>query len=95
MYFGSGTEWGRVQSADVVLGGEPSVLVPIHVVDPTFAGQYTSPGTSTGQPPSNICGVGVVDSSPVQAGFNGILGVGLFPFDSGFSTPVRLSLVLL
>jgi len=95
IYFGSGTEWGRVQSADVVLGGEPAVLVPIHVIDPTFAGQYTS----TGQPVSNICGVGIVDSSPVQAGFNGILGVGLFPFDRGFyyncaplpCTPVTLT----
>jgi len=80
MYFGVGTEWGTVHTVDLVLGGEPAVLVPIQVIDPTFAGQYTS----TGQPVSNICGVGVVDSSPVQAGFNGILGVGLFPFDSGF-----------
>jgi hypothetical protein len=79
MYFGGSTDWGPVHTVDVVLGGEPAVLVPIQVVDPTFAGQYTS----TGQPVSNICGVGVVDSSPVQAGFNGILGVGLFPFDSG------------
>jgi Protein of unknown function (DUF3443) len=79
MYFGSGTEWGPVHTVDVILGGEPAVLVPIQVIDPTFAGQYTS----TGQPVSNICGMGVVDSSPVQAGFNGILGVGLFPFDGG------------
>jgi hypothetical protein len=49
-------------------------------MDPTFAGQYTS----AGQPASNICGVALVDSSPSQVGFNGILGVGLFPFDSGF-----------
>ena len=80
LYFGSATDWGRVQSADVVLGGEPSVFVPIHVIDPTFAGQYTSGG----QPASNVCGVAIVDSSPSQAGFNGILGVGLFPSDSGF-----------
>jgi hypothetical protein len=80
MYFGSGTEWGRVHTVDVVLGGEPAVLVPVHVIDPTFAGQYTS----AGQPASNICGVALVDSSPSQVGFNGILGVGLFPFDSGF-----------
>jgi hypothetical protein len=80
MYFASGTEWGRVHTVDVVLGGEPAVLVPVHVIDPTFAGQYTS----AGQPASNICGVALVDSSPSQVGFNGILGVGLFPFDSGF-----------
>lgn len=80
MYFVSSTEWGRIHTVDVVLGGEPAVLVPIQVIDPTFAGQYTS----VGRPASNICGVAVVDSSPSQAGFNGILGVGLFPFDSGF-----------
>jgi hypothetical protein len=80
MYFGNGTDWGRVHTVDVVLGGEPAVLVPIQVIDPTFAGQYTS----AGQPASNNCGVAVVDSSPVQAGFNGILGIGLFPFDGGF-----------
>ena len=80
MYFGGATDWGRVHTVDVVLGGEPAVLVPIQVIDPTFAGQYTS----AGQPASNICGVAIVDSSPVQAGFNGILGVGLFPFDGGF-----------
>jgi hypothetical protein len=80
LYFGSATDWGRVQSADVALGGEPSVFVPIHVIDPTFAGQYTS----RGQPASNVCGVAIVDSSPSQVGFNGILGVGLFPSDGGF-----------
>ncbi|TMQ30766.1 MAG: DUF3443 family protein [Nitrospirae bacterium] len=79
MYFGGATDWGRVHTVDVVLGGEPAVLVPIQVIGPTFAVQYTS----AGQPASNICGVAVVDSSPVQAGFNGILGIGLFPFDGG------------
>jgi hypothetical protein len=80
LFFGGGTDWGPVHTMDVVLGGEPAVLVPIQVIDPTFAGQYTS----TGQPASNICGVALVDSSPSQVGFNGILGVGLFPFDGGF-----------
>ena len=79
LYFGGATDWGRVQTGDIILGREPVVSVPIQVIDPTFAGQYTS----TGQPASNICGVAVVDSSPSQAGFNGILGIGLFPFDGG------------
>jgi hypothetical protein len=81
MYFGSGTEWGPVHTVDVVLGGEPAVLVPIHVIDPTFAGQYFPDGQPKTTP--NICGVALVDSSPSQAGLNGILGVGLFPFDGG------------
>jgi hypothetical protein len=79
MYFGGGTDWGRIQIADIILGAEPAVMVPIQVIDPTFAGQYTS----TGQPASNICGIAGVDSSPAQAGFNGILGIGVFPFDGG------------
>src|SRR5262249_53551373 len=60
LYFGSGTDWGAVHTVDVILGKEPAVSVPIQVVDPTFAGQYTS----TGQPASNICGVAAVDASP-------------------------------
>lgn len=78
-YFVSSTEWGSVHTVDVVLGKEPAVSIPIQVVNSTFAGQYTS----TGQPATNICGVVSVDSSPSQAGFNGILGVGVFSSDGG------------
>jgi hypothetical protein len=80
MHFGGGTDWGAVQTVDVILAKEPAVSVPIQVVDPTFAGQYTS----AGQPASNICGVAAVDSDPAQVGHNGILGVGVFQFDGGF-----------
>lgn len=80
MYFGVGTDWGAVQTVDVILAKEPAVSVPIQVVDPTFAGQYTS----AGQPASNICGVAAVLSDPSQVGHNGILGVGVFQFDGGF-----------
>ena len=80
MYFGFGTEWGAVQTVDLIMGKEPAVSVPIQVVDPTFAGQYISDG----QPASNIRGVAAVDASPSQAGHNGILGVGVFPLDGGF-----------
>ncbi|MCS6305698.1 MAG: DUF3443 family protein [Nitrospira sp.] len=65
--------WGAVQLADVVLAGEPAVTVPIHVIAPTFAGQSSS------QNPCNS----VVDSDPLMAGFNGILGIGLFTHDCG------------
>jgi hypothetical protein len=80
MYFGGGTDWGTVHTVDVILGKEPAVSVPIQVIDPTFAGQYTSDG----KPASNICGVALVDSAPSQVGFNGILGVGVFQLDGGF-----------
>jgi uncharacterized protein DUF3443 len=79
MFFGGGTDWGSVHTVDVMLGNEPAVSVPIQVVDPTFAGQYTSAGA----PASNICNVASVDASPSQVGHNGILGVGVFQFDGG------------
>jgi hypothetical protein len=68
--FGDGSsEWGSVQTASVILGNEPSVQVPIQVIDATF-------GT-----PSNACRY--ADKKPSDAGFNGILGVGLFVQDCG------------
>lgn len=70
-FFGIGTDWGPVMRADVILGGEPAVSVPVQVIEATFAGQ-----TST----SNPCGQ-TVDTEPQQAGMNGILGIGLFQYD--------------
>ena len=68
-----GATWGPVQVADVVLGGEPAVRVPIQVIIPTFAGK-----TATNNP----CNA-TVDSNPSDASFNGILGIGLFMQDCG------------
>jgi uncharacterized protein YjdB len=68
--FGDGSsDWGPVQVADVGLGGEPVVQVPIQVIDSTF-------GTR-----SRACRN--ADTDPATAGFNGILGVGLFTQDCG------------
>lgn len=73
-FFADGTAlWGPVQQADVMLGGEPAVNLPIQVIAPTFAGQ------SSAQNPCNA----PVDSSPGNSLFNGILGVGLFAEDCG------------
>jgi len=67
--FGDGSSlWGPVMTADVILGGEDAVQMPIQVVNAGF-------GTPTG--------CGTPDDSPAVAGFNGILGVGLFPQDCG------------
>lgn len=79
-FFGSETLWGPVQVADVTLAGEPAVQVPVQVINATFAGQYSA----TGQPAGNVCGAGPVESSPSQAGYNGILGIGLFRADGQF-----------
>jgi hypothetical protein len=62
------SEWGPVQTASVILGNEPAVQVPIQVIDSTFAD------------PSQC---GIPDPSPSVAGFDGILGVGLFAHDCG------------
>ena len=63
------SDWGPVQLASVRLGTEPAVELPIHVIDSTF-----------GTPPP-ACGTPDVD--PATAGFNGILGLGVFVQDCG------------
>lgn len=63
------SDWGPVQLADVVLGGEPAVRVPVHVLDSGFS----TPPSSCPNP----------EASPAAAGFNGILGVGIFTQDCG------------
>lgn len=63
------SDWGPVQLADVVLGGEPAVRTPIHVLDATYT---TVPSTCPNP-----------ETDPATAGFNGILGVGVFAQDCG------------
>ena len=68
--FGDGSSlWGPVQTADVILGGEPSVQTSIQVINAGF-----------GSPPTACRNA---DTSPSVAGYNGILGVGLFTHDCG------------
>lgn len=68
-YADGSADWGPVKTADVHLANEPAVTIPIQVID---AGFGTVPG-SCGNP----------DTSPIAAGYNGILGVGLFTEDCG------------
>ena len=68
--FGDGSSmWGPVQTASVILADEPAVQVSIQVADSTFGTR--SAGCSNAEP------------TPEAAGFNGILGVGLFTEDCG------------
>ena len=74
--FGDGTaEWGPVMKARVIMGGEDAVHIPIQVIDRDFA-NYTDVCVNTGDqsPP---------DQDAASAGFNGILGLGLFAEDCG------------
>jgi hypothetical protein len=68
-YADGSSDWGPIQIASVILGNEPAVQVPIQVIDSTFG---TLPVACRN-----------ADQSPADAGFNGILGVGLFAQDCG------------
>jgi hypothetical protein len=67
-FLGGQSDWGSVREADVVLGGEPAVTVPIQVIDANF------PGSATYCPNP---------ADPTNAGYTAILGVGLFDADCG------------
>ena len=68
-YADGSSDWGPVQIATVTLGSEPAVQVPIQVIDSTF-------GTRSR-------GCRQADTSAANAGFTGVLGVGLFAQDCG------------
>jgi hypothetical protein len=68
-YVDGSSDWGPVATADVILGGEPTIRIPIQVIDATF-----------GPVPS---GCPSPETSPATAGFQGILGVGPFAEDCG------------
>ncbi len=79
--FGDGSaDWGPVMKARIILGGEDPVLSPIQIIDRDFA-NYTSKceNTADGSSP---------EESPATAGFNGILGVGLFAEDCGIDCEI-------
>jgi hypothetical protein len=69
-------DWGPVVTADVVLGNEPAVRVPIQVIDATYG--VVPPTCPT------------PETAPVS--FNGILGVGVFAEDCGPSCPAAANL---
>ena len=71
LYADGSSDWGPVQMASVILGNEPAVQVPIQVIDSTFFGAAAL----------SVCGT--PDQNPLDAGYNGTLGVGLFAQDCG------------
>lgn len=75
-YADNSADWGPVQTADVYLGGEPKVTVPIQVIDANFASGMIPAACSYPK-------VSSLDQSPSQAGYNGILGIGFFAQDCG------------
>ncbi len=71
LIFGTGADWGPIATAGVILANEPEVVVPIQLIDATFAGHSAA---------SNPCGQ-PVDTDPNTAHFNGILGLDGFVSD--------------
>ena len=68
--FGDGSsDWGSIDMAKVTLANEDAIEIPIQVIN-------SSVGTRPSQCSSS-------DGSPSAAGFNGILGVGFYPYDCG------------
>jgi len=68
-YADGSSNWGPIKSADVVLGQLKAPNIPIQLIDASFA---TIPSDCT-KP----------DTDPTSAGYNGILGVGIFTEDCG------------
>jgi len=73
-YFGSVTTWGRVATADVKMGGEPTIpSLPVQIINPNFPAVGHRPASCNGGTP--------IAQTPLQENFNGILGVGLVQSD--------------
>lgn len=67
-------DWGPIKLADVILGSQTASNIPIQIVSPS---DYPAPSRA-----NSVCTRGL-ESSATGAGFNGILGVGLFSYDCG------------
>ena len=70
--FADGYTWGTVRPADVKLGGETASSIPIQVI-----GDLASSTV-----PQACAGFGVAQDTVQQLGANGILGIGVAPYDS-------------
>ncbi len=68
-YLGGSSNWGPIARADIQLGREKASNVPMQIIDDKFS-----------SPPADCKNL---DADPNVAGFNGILGLGLFVEDCG------------
>ncbi|CAB3780491.1 hypothetical protein LMG28688_01048 [Paraburkholderia caffeinitolerans] len=73
--FADGYTWGTVRRADVKIGGETASNIPIQVI-----GDLASSTV-----PSNCSDIGPSQNSVQAIGANGILGIGIAPWDCGSS----------
>ncbi|MEX3981741.1 DUF3443 family protein [Paraburkholderia sp. EG287A] len=68
--FADGYTWGTVRSADVKIGGETASNIPIQVIG------------DLGSVPSACAGFGNAQDTVQDLGANGILGIGVAPYDN-------------
>ncbi len=66
-FFGSGSTWGGVSTVDVKIANEPTIKIPIQVMDDINAFAPAPRDCTQGSQ---------LESSPEETGFNGLLGVG-------------------
>ena len=75
-FFGSGSTWGSVSTVDVKIAGEPTITIPIQVMDDINAFA----------PPPGDCTQGTqLMASPSEVGYTGLLGVGQISNDAIFT----------
>jgi hypothetical protein len=69
--FGTGADWGPVQTGDLIFGNQTANNIPIHIINYNFPGM------------PDFCAQQQPDQDPCDAGYNGILGVAPFVADCG------------
>ncbi|MBN3858192.1 MULTISPECIES: DUF3443 domain-containing protein [unclassified Paraburkholderia] len=71
--FADGYTWGTVRSADVKIGGETASAIPIQVIG----------DLATSSVPTICSNIGAAQNTTSALGANGILGIGVAPWDCG------------
>jgi Protein of unknown function (DUF3443) len=75
-FFGSGSTWGAVSTVDVKIAGEPTITIPIQVIDDLDA---FAPAPRSCTDGSQLL------SSPAVTQFDGLLGIGQSASDTSFT----------
>ncbi len=79
--FADGYTWGTVRSADVKIGGETASNIPIQVIG----------DLATSTVPTTCSSIGPSQNSVQALGANGILGIGVAPWDCGAGCVTNVS----
>jgi len=80
--FGDGYTWGTVRTADLTVGGETASSLPIAIIGDL------APSTAPSNGCSSVAPQPVLEATAAALGANGILGVGVAPYDCGLNCNV-------